>query len=70
LIVGLFHATSNAALGVLPALPPVVDTIPTLISVGIIWVMVAAITFAYGPTYLSKEKKYTLFGEFSWDYED
>lgn len=70
LIVGLFHAASNTTLGLLPTLPLTVGTLPTLISAGLIWVLVAVITFAYGPTYLSKEKKYTLFGEFSWEYED
>jgi len=72
LITGLFHAASNTTLGLLPVLPMDTggDTLPMLISVGLLWVIVAVVTVAYGPTYLSRDEKNTLFGGFSWEYED
>ncbi|HIH89091.1 TPA: CPBP family intramembrane metalloprotease [Candidatus Bathyarchaeota archaeon] len=72
LIIGLFHAASGTTLYALPVLPTATggDTTPMLISLGLLWVMVAAVTVVYGPTYLSRKKKYTIFGEFSWEYED
>jgi hypothetical protein len=44
--------------------------LPMYAYVGLICIVAAAVTIAYGPTYLSKNEKYSFLGGFSWEYED
>ncbi len=69
LVVSLFHAASYAAFGLLP-LSVGAGWLPMLASAGTLWVIVGVVVVVYGPTYLSRDEKYSFLGGFSWEYED
>jgi membrane protease YdiL (CAAX protease family) len=72
LLTMLFHAASTTTLGLLPLATEAVsgNFLPMYASVALLWVMAAAITVAFGPTYLSRNEKYSFLGGFSWEYEE
>jgi membrane protease YdiL (CAAX protease family) len=72
LLTGLFHAASNTTLGLLPLVSEATsgNIIPVYASAFLICVAAAAVTVVYGPTYLSRNEKYSFLGGFSWEYED
>jgi membrane protease YdiL (CAAX protease family) len=72
LLTMLFHAACNTTLGLLPLATEAVggNFLPMYASVALLWVMAAAVTVAFGPTYLSRNEKYSFLGGFSWEYEE
>lgn len=70
LVVSLFHAASYAAFGLLPTLSIEAGWLPMLASTGALWVIVGVIVVYFGPTYLSRDEKYSFLGGFSWEYDD
>jgi len=70
LVTSLFHAASFSVLGLIPIICVGAGLLPMLASAGVLWGLVGVIVVIYGPTYLSRDEKYSFLGGFSWEYED
>jgi hypothetical protein len=69
LVTGLFNFVSFLMLAVFTIFPAAegASLILLWLALGFIWLFALVVTYLFGSTYLSRDRRYTLFGGFSWE---